>query len=78
MGRSIASSMERIIKLGTMKWIIISICLVYIILSQRAKHVYKSKLVPHTSETGFLLGSIFGAIIDALAYYWLFKCIEII
>ena len=61
-----------------MKWIIISICLVYIILSQRAKHVYKSKLVRHTSETGFALGSIFGAIIDALAYYWLFKCIEII
>ena len=30
------------------------------------------------SETGFALGSIFGAIIDALAYYWLFKCIEII
>ena len=61
-----------------MKWIIISICLVYIILSQRAKHVYKSKLVPHTSETGFARGSIFGAIIDVFAYYWLFKCIEII
>ena len=61
-----------------MKWIIISICLAHIILSQRAKHVYKSKLVPHTSETGFALGSIFGAITDALAYYWLFRCIEII
>ena len=61
-----------------MKWIIISICLVFINLSQRAKHVYKSRLVPHSSETGFVLGSIFGAIIDALAYYWLFMCIEII
>ena len=61
-----------------MEWIIISICLAYIILSQRAKHVYKSKLVPHTSETGFVLGSIFCAIMDALAYYWLFRCIEII
>jgi len=61
-----------------MKWIIISICLVYIISSQRAKHVYKSKLVPHTSKTGFVLGSIAGAITDALAYYWLFKYIEII
>lgn len=60
-----------------MKWIIIGICLAYIILSQRTKHVYKSKL-PHTSETGFVLGSIFNAIMDALAYYWLFKCIEII
>ena len=61
-----------------MKWIIIGICLVYIILSQRAKHVYKSKLVPHTSETGFVLGSIVGAITEALAYYGLFKCIKII
>lgn len=61
-----------------MKWIIIGICLAYIILSQRTKHVYKSKLVPHTSETGFVLGSIFNAIMDALAYYWLFKCIDII
>ncbi len=61
-----------------MEWIIISICLAYIILSERAKHVYKSKIVPHTSETGFVLGSIFGAIMDALAYYLLFRCIEII
>lgn len=61
-----------------MKWIIISICIAYIILSQSTKHVYKSKFVPHTSETGFVLGSILNAIIDVLAYYGLFKCIEII
>lgn len=61
-----------------MKWIIITICLVYIFLSQRAKHIYKSRLVSHTNETGFMLVSVFSAIIDAFAYYWLFKCIDII
>jgi len=61
-----------------MNWIIFTICLVWIVLSGRAKHIYKSKLVPHTSEAGFMLGSIFSTITDGVAFYWLFKCINLL
>jgi len=61
-----------------MKWFILIICTIWIFLGCYAKHVYKSKCVPHKSEFDFLLGSIFASIADGIAWYWLFKVIKML
>jgi len=61
-----------------MKWFILIICTIWIFLGCHANHVYKSRCVPHKSEIGFSLGSIFASITDGIAWYWLFKVIKML
>ena len=61
-----------------MKWFTLIICAIWIFLGEYSTHVYKSKCVPHKSEAGFALGSILVTIIDGIAWYWLFKMINLL
>ena len=61
-----------------MKWFTLIICAIWIFLEGYSTHVYKSKCVPHKSETGFAFGSILVTIIDGIAWYWLFKMINLL
>lgn len=61
-----------------MKWFTLIICAIWILSKCYTTHVYKSKCVPHESETGFALGSILVTIIDGIAWYWLFKIINLL
>ena len=61
-----------------MKWFTLIICTIWILSGGYTKHVYKSKYVPHKSEAGFALGSILATIVDGIAWYWLFKMINLL
>ena len=61
-----------------MNIVLLIICLIWLILSNRAKHIYKSRCVPHSNELAFVIGSILGTILDGIAWYWLFKIIELL
>ena len=61
-----------------MKWFTLIICTIWILSGGYTKHVYKSKCVPHKSEAGFALGSILATIVDGIAWYWLFKMINLL
>jgi hypothetical protein len=61
-----------------MKWFILIICAIWILSGCYTTHVYKSKCVPHKSEIGFAIGSILVAIINGIAWYWLFKMINLL
>ena len=61
-----------------MNIVLLIISLIWLTLSNRAKHVYKSRCVPHSNELAFVIGSILGAILDGIAWYWLFKMIKLL
>ena len=61
-----------------MNIVLLIICLIWLTLSNRAEHVYKSRCVPHSNELGFVIGSILCAILDGIAWYWLFKMIKLL
>lgn len=60
-----------------MDWILLFLSIVWIIMSHYTKHVYKSRCVSHSNNFGFALGSIFGVLTDGIAWYWLFKLINL-
>ena len=61
-----------------MKWFTLIICTIWILSGGYTKHIYKSKCVPHKNEIGFALGSILATIVDGIAWYWLFKMINLL
>jgi hypothetical protein len=61
-----------------MDWLILIVSELFIFLSSYSKYVYKSKCVPHTSEFGFIMGSVAGTILDGIAWYYLFKSVSIL
>ena len=61
-----------------MNILLLIICLIWLTLSNRAKHVYKSMCIPHSNELAFVIGSIIGAIVDGIAWYLLFKMIKLL
>lgn len=61
-----------------MNIVLLIICLIWLTLSNRAKHVYKSMCIPHSNELAFVIGSILSVIFDGIAWYWLFKMIKLL
>jgi len=64
-----------------MNYILLFLCVTCIIASYYTKHFYKKECVPHSNDFGFnfgfALGSIFDALTDGIAWYWLFKLIKL-
>ena len=58
-----------------MKVFILVLCVLLLFLRYREYHIFKSRCMEHTSEFGFVLGSFFGAIIDGVCWYWIFRII---
>ena len=60
-----------------MKYFIIVICVAYLVLHYHTFHTYKTEIWKGKVKQGFgwVLGSVFGVIMDAFVWYWLFKLI---
>lgn len=61
-----------------MKFILFAFCIIYLLLRYRASHFYKSQCVKHTSEIGFVLGTIFSALTDGFVWYGIFKITDLL
>ena len=61
-----------------MKFIIFAICIIKLLLGYIANHVYKSRCIKHTSKVGFALGTIFSALVDGFAWYYILKLSDLL
>lgn len=61
-----------------MKWLYLIMCVIWIVLHYRSLHIYKSLQIHYSSEFGFALGTIIGAVLDGTAWYWMFKLLKLL